>query len=85
MVSKKIIKSLGFKNLNEYFGYIIDSITNGQIKQSKDLYYNLSKIQRENFYTFLKENNIDLYNTLKSLNDLYWTYKTNSMYKKQDS
>ena len=49
MVSKKTLKSYEFESMNEYFEYIIESNTNGQIQQAKSLYKNLSFKQKEDF------------------------------------
>jgi hypothetical protein len=43
------LKELGFDNIHEYFSYIIDSITNGQHKQARILWFDLSKEQRNQF------------------------------------
>ena len=53
MVSQKLIKSLDFQNINEYFDYIIDSIINGQPQQAKELFVKLSSKQKLDFYLFL--------------------------------
>ena len=68
MVSQKLIKSLDFQNINEYFDYIIDSIINGQPQQAKELFVKLSSKQKLDFYLFLNENNIDLVKTLDVVN-----------------
>lgn len=68
MVSQKLIKSYDFQNITEYFDYIIDSIINGQNKQAKQLFVDLSAKQKLDFYVFLKENNIDLITTLNVVN-----------------
>lgn len=68
MVSQKLIKSLDFQNITEYFDYIIDSIINGNKEQAKQLFVDLSAKQKLDFYVFLKENNIDLVKTLNVVN-----------------
>ena len=55
MVSNKTLKSYDFDNLNKYFEYILDSQTNGQIKQMNDLISELSKNQKIEFLQFLSE------------------------------
>jgi len=55
MVSNKTLKSYDFDNLNEYFEYVLDSHTNGQIKQMNDLINKLSKNQKIEFLQFLSE------------------------------
>ncbi len=55
MVSNKTLKSYDFDNLNQYFEYILDSQTNGQIKQMNNLISELSKNQKIEFLQFLSE------------------------------
>jgi hypothetical protein len=52
MVSKKLITSYEFGDINEYYEYIVDSRANGQIKQAKDLYKKLSKAQKTEFWAW---------------------------------
>ena len=52
MVSKKLIKGYEFSDLYEYFDYIVTSRVNGQIKQAKDLYKKLSKVQKADFWNW---------------------------------
>jgi hypothetical protein len=49
MVSIQTIKSLDFASLDEYFEYIVDSRTNGQLQQARELYNNLSDKQKKGF------------------------------------
>lgn len=49
MVSKKLLKDYQFQGIDNYFGYIIDSHTNGQFKQMKELISKLSKQQKKDF------------------------------------
>jgi len=49
MVSNKLIKSYDFQDINEYFEYIIDSRTNGNKSQAKELYKKLSSKQKKDF------------------------------------
>ena len=53
MVTKKLLKDYQFQGIDNYFGYIIDSHTNGQFKQMKELISNLSKQQKKEFGIFL--------------------------------
>jgi len=56
MVTKATIKGLEFETLEDYFGYILDSKTNGNHKQSAALYKALSKKQKadfENYFSIL--------------------------------
>ena len=55
MVSKKTIYALDFATLEDYFNYIIDSKTNGQQKQAKQLYKDLSTRQKNNFVMYLTQ------------------------------
>jgi len=55
MVSKKTIYGLDFATLEDYFNYIIDSKTNGQQKQAKQLYKDLSTRQKNNFVMHLTQ------------------------------
>jgi len=55
MVSKKTIYGLDFATLEDYFNYIIDSKTNGQQKQAKQLYKDLSTRQKNNFLMYLTQ------------------------------
>jgi hypothetical protein len=55
MVSKKTIYGLDFATLEDYFIYIIDSKTNGQQKQAKQLYKDLSTRQKNNFIMYLTQ------------------------------
>lgn len=49
MVSIKTIKGLDFETIEDYFQYIIDSRTNGQRKQAKELFNKLSARQKLEF------------------------------------
>ena len=53
MISKKTLKTYNFENIAYYYDYIIDSYTNGQKKQSKELKSKLSKKQALNFLIYL--------------------------------
>lgn len=55
MISKKTIYGLDFATLEDYFIYIIDSKTNGQQKQAKQLYKDLSKKQKNSFIMYLTQ------------------------------
>jgi len=52
MVSKTTLKVYEFSNLEEYFDYISDSITNGQRNQAEDLISELSNKQRKEAYEY---------------------------------
>lgn len=55
MVSNKILKDYDFQNINQYFEYILDSQTNGNIKQMESLICELSKNQKIEFLQYLSE------------------------------
>lgn len=52
MVTKKNITELDFNNISDYFYYILESITYGQNKQTKELFIKLSANQKLDFYLF---------------------------------
>lgn len=54
MVKQSHIEALGFSTIEEYFEYIIDSRTNGQHKQAKELFQALSIDQRNAFFQYLE-------------------------------
>lgn len=54
MVSKKKIKELDFETIEEYFQYIIESTNNGQHKQSKELFKELSYDQKREFRDWIE-------------------------------
>jgi hypothetical protein len=68
MVSAKTIKSYDFNTIEEYFEYILDSITNGQRKQAKDLFVELSGKQKLSFYHYIDTNGHSLVNILDIVN-----------------
>lgn len=49
MVSKKRINDLEFDTIEEYFSYVVDSYHNGQTKQARGLYNELSGRQKQAF------------------------------------
>jgi len=49
MVSKKLIKSLDFDTIEDYFNYIVDSKTNGNRGQAQELFKALSTRQKDEF------------------------------------
>ncbi len=57
MVTQKEITDLDFTTIEEYFQYILDSITVGQRKQAKDLYHQLGGEQKMAFFAYLAETN----------------------------
>jgi len=55
MISKKYIKELEFKTIEDIFNYIVDSEINGNYAQAKELINKLSKEQFNNFLMYLTE------------------------------
>jgi hypothetical protein len=58
MVSRKTIKDYGFKSLNDYYDYIVDSEINGQRSQVIELIDTLSKIQAVEFIQWMKREGV---------------------------
>jgi hypothetical protein len=56
MITRQDLNGYGFPDLIQYFEYISESYTNGQIKQVKSLIDELSTKQLEQFGTWCKEN-----------------------------
>ena len=61
MISKKYIKQLGFKNIEDIYNYIIDSEINGAISQFKEL---ITKLSKEQYSDFIKYINCPQYSYL---------------------
>lgn len=59
MISKKTLKDYEFLTIEDYYNYIVESLINGNIKQTKDLIKYLSKNQKIEF--------IDLLDSYKNL------------------
>ncbi len=53
MISKKDIKDLDFKTIEDIYNYIVESEINGNIAQYKELVNNLSKVQFKDFLHYL--------------------------------
>lgn len=53
MIRSVDLRSLDMMHIEEYFQYIIDSYINGQFKQAKELYGDLSVIQSMDFSDWL--------------------------------
>ena len=58
MVSRKSIKDYGFKSLNDYYDYIVESEINGQRGLVVELIYELSKIQSVEFIQWMKREGV---------------------------
>jgi len=54
MISKKYIKQLEFKNIEQFYSYIVDSEINGAYSQCKELINKLSFEQFKDFLEFCK-------------------------------
>jgi hypothetical protein len=54
MVTKELINSYGMSSVDDYFLYILESKDNGQHKQARQLYNDLSERQREYFWDFVE-------------------------------
>jgi len=65
MISKKYIKDLEFKTIEDIYNYIIDSEINGATKQYKELVNKLNKKQFKDFIFFCRMHNI---NQMKFIN-----------------
>ncbi|MGY0427172.1 MAG: hypothetical protein ACWIPI_10170 [Polaribacter sp.] len=55
MVSSEILKKEGLKSINEYFKYILKSLTNGQRKQVITLAEQLSIAQKVDAIEYLED------------------------------
>lgn len=55
MVSKKLIKSYDFETIENYFDYILESEINGQRSQVESLIKSLSKQQKKECLSHLKQ------------------------------
>ena len=56
MITRKTLSEYRFSDINGYFEYIIDSVTNGQRSQASDLIYAMSKKQIADFSLWLDYN-----------------------------
>lgn len=53
MIGENTLKVYGYKDIEEYFNYILESFINGNFKQTKELFKKLNKEQREKFINYL--------------------------------
>lgn len=58
VVGKNTLKIYGYKDMNDYFNYIVDSQINGNFSQVKELFKKLTNEQKNEFFKFLKDNEI---------------------------
>lgn len=56
MVTKKIIKSLDFQTIEDYFNYIINSEINGNRSQVRNLINDLSNVQKAKCLNYIGDN-----------------------------
>jgi hypothetical protein len=54
VISKKVLMIFGFKVIEDYFNYIVESQINGNHSQVKQLYKKMDDGQKETFYNWLK-------------------------------
>lgn len=54
MISKTNLHEYEFNTIEEYFDYIIESKTNGQHTQARELFNDLSEHQKRQFYDYLE-------------------------------
>jgi len=52
-VTQKIIHEYGFDTIDEYFDYILESRMNGQHKQARELFSDLSEQQQQDFLYYV--------------------------------
>jgi hypothetical protein len=65
---KTLAKELDFINELEYYDYIINSHTNGQPQQGKELFQVMKKEDQKSFLKYIKsESNSDLYQQLYNI------------------
>ena len=53
MVTMYDVQQLDFEYIEDYFDYILDSRTNGQHKQAKELFLKLSDKQKKQFFEYV--------------------------------
>lgn len=71
MITKKDIKAYDFKNIENYFEYIVESHINGQKNQAKELVKKLSKKQKQAAKDYIYNNFKDLKGELLQYFELY--------------
>ena len=62
IVRRAALKALGFRKIEQYFGYIVESRYNGQHTQVKELFYDLEEGmqgQRVAFYRWLQDDAVE--------------------------
>ena len=56
MISKKALEGYGFKTIEDYYRYIIQSKYNGQPEQVKELVADMSRAQNKEFIIWHQDN-----------------------------
>ena len=59
MISKKTLEGYGFKTIEDYYRYIIQSKDNGQPEQVKELVADMSRAQNKEFIIWHQYNLFD--------------------------
>jgi hypothetical protein len=54
MITQKTITEYGFEEIEDYFYYIIESRMNGQHKQARQLFADLSEQQQQDFFNYIE-------------------------------
>ena len=54
MITQRKIKGLDLETLENYFDYIIESKINGQRKQARELFNELSNEQKKQFFDYVE-------------------------------
>ena len=52
-VSKEDLNDYEFQNMEDYFNYVVDSRTNGQHNQARQLIKRMSRNQKKDFISYL--------------------------------
>lgn len=65
MISKQDLKDYEFKDIDQYYDYVIDSEINGQFSQVRRLIKNLSKKQKLDFICYLERIDSSLLKEIK--------------------
>ncbi|MGB8216283.1 MAG: hypothetical protein WCE94_03185 [Candidatus Methanoperedens sp.] len=66
MITKKELKRLGYKTIEELYDYIIESKINGQFEQVRKIVSNLSHVQHMAFLKWLRDEGHEISNIFLS-------------------
>jgi len=58
MIGKNTLKKYGYASITDYFEYIVDSQVNGNFFQVKELFKKLDNEQKNDFFKWLKSNEV---------------------------